>query len=209
MHCPNGSFPKVFHPAYCLRRYRRSVQLMTEFDRKRRSATASVLERHSLATIRDSPRWQVMQSGKPTQRNLASHELNRSDRAVREELNVRRPASFPIDSERASFFRWNSVQKQMQEGSADGIVLMISHCANSKCAKPLHYLREGRLFAFEVPAGNPDRSGKRARRIEHYWLCGTCSLTMEIRQFPGGMKVVPRRQEPIRENTRTDSAIAS
>jgi hypothetical protein len=51
---------------------------------------------------------------------------------------------------------------------------MLSCCANSACRKPLHYLREGKIFLFSVrkPQEPEDRS---IPRLEHFWLCGTCS----------------------------------
>jgi len=70
---------------------------------------------------------------------------------------------------------------------------MVSHCANPKCAKPLHYLREGRIFVFDVPGKETDRNGKRSRRMEHFWLCGTCSQTMVMEQSADGVRAVPRR----------------
>lgn len=69
---------------------------------------------------------------------------------------------------------------------------MVSHCANPKCAKPLHYLREGRIFVFDVTGKDTDRNGKRSRRMEHFWLCGTCSKTMVMEQTATGVRAVPR-----------------
>lgn len=69
---------------------------------------------------------------------------------------------------------------------------MVSHCANPKCAKPLHYLREGRIFVFDVPAKGMDGSGKRSRRMEHFWLCGQCCETMAMEQTVDGVRAVPR-----------------
>jgi hypothetical protein len=71
---------------------------------------------------------------------------------------------------------------------------MVSHCANPKCAKPLHYLREGRIFVFDVAAGEADAKGKRSRRMEHYWLCGDCSRTLAMEQSAEGVRVVARRR---------------
>jgi hypothetical protein len=59
---------------------------------------------------------------------------------------------------------------------------MVNHCANPQCCKPLHYLREGRVYVFDVTraaAGNNERS---ARRMEHFWLCGACSETYFLEQ---------------------------
>jgi hypothetical protein len=55
---------------------------------------------------------------------------------------------------------------------------MLDQCANPKCAKPLRYLREGRIFVFDaLPAGS-DGSRRQVHRLEHYWLCGSCSETL-------------------------------
>jgi hypothetical protein len=69
---------------------------------------------------------------------------------------------------------------------------MVSHCANPKCAKPLHYLREGRIFVFDVPGKDLDRNGKRSRRMEHFWLCGACSQTLVMAQTGDGVHAVTR-----------------
>jgi len=64
---------------------------------------------------------------------------------------------------------------------------MTSHCANPECATPLRYLREGRIFQFEVragfskvPADKPMSIGEKARRVSHFWLCGHCSSTLTL-----------------------------
>jgi hypothetical protein len=49
---------------------------------------------------------------------------------------------------------------------------VVSQCANPGCKAPFIYLREGRLFA--VPRHNA------ARKIEYFWLCGSCSTQMEL-----------------------------
>jgi hypothetical protein len=59
---------------------------------------------------------------------------------------------------------------------------MINQCANPKCGKPLHYLREGRIFVFDLPDPNVPEPGSRARRLQHFWLCGPCSETMVMEQ---------------------------
>ena len=86
---------------------------------------------------------------------------------------------------------------------------MVSHCANPKCAKPLHYLREGRIVVFDVAAGEADKNGKRSRRMEHYWLCGECSKTFEMEQSSEGVRVVPRMRGRITEMPLVGSAMAS
>lgn len=87
---------------------------------------------------------------------------------------------------------------------------MVNNCANPKCAKPLHYLREGRIFVFEVPTGVVDKNGKRLRRIEHYWLCGGCSQTMVMQQAPEGVRAVLRPHNRVRpEMMLAGTALAS
>ncbi len=60
---------------------------------------------------------------------------------------------------------------------------MVNHCANPECCKPLHYLREGRIFVFEVPdpLAQP-KGGKVVGRMEHFWLCGDCSESFTLEQ---------------------------
>jgi hypothetical protein len=61
---------------------------------------------------------------------------------------------------------------------------MVNQCANPKCGKPLYYLREGRIFVFDLPDPNVPvpAPGRRARRLQHFWLCGACSETMVVEQ---------------------------
>lgn len=87
---------------------------------------------------------------------------------------------------------------------------MVSHCANPKCAKPLHYLREGRIFVFDVVGRDSEANGKRARRMEHFWLCGTCSQTMVMEQTADGVRAVPRKRPFVEmDMVDTPSALAS
>jgi hypothetical protein len=51
---------------------------------------------------------------------------------------------------------------------------MISQCANPDCRRELHYLRDGRIYAFAMSAGNG------SKQVEHFWLCGECSKTMVL-----------------------------
>jgi hypothetical protein len=87
--------------------------------------------------------------------------------------------------------------------------LMVSQCANPKCGKPLHYLREGRIFVFELANDIAAGNGKRVRRLEHYWLCGPCSQTLAMEQSADGVRVVPRRRARVQEFPLTPSVIAS
>jgi hypothetical protein len=71
---------------------------------------------------------------------------------------------------------------------------MVNNCANPKCGKPLHYLREGRVFVFDVPDQFAAAGGKKTRRIEHFWLCGECSRTMEMQQSKDRVQVFLRQK---------------
>lgn len=75
---------------------------------------------------------------------------------------------------------------------------MVSICANPDCGKPLHYLRDGRIFIFDAPTENTGAAEKRLRHLEHYWLCGECSQTMILTLDAGRIKVV-RKLPAIRE----------
>jgi len=66
---------------------------------------------------------------------------------------------------------------------------MTSHCANPACSIPLRYLQDGRLFQFEVrpkivdpPRENQSSSatGRLARKVTHFWLCGKCASTLTL-----------------------------
>lgn len=48
---------------------------------------------------------------------------------------------------------------------------MVNHCANPNCHKPLHYLREGKIFLFS----GKSKSKSNAFSLEHFWLCGDCA----------------------------------
>ena len=69
---------------------------------------------------------------------------------------------------------------------------MLKSCANPQCAKPLHYLREGRVFVFDAIRTPGDEDGNKAHRMEHFWLCGTCSATMVLEKTRTGVRVVER-----------------
>ena len=87
---------------------------------------------------------------------------------------------------------------------------MVNQCANPQCAKPLHYLREGRVYIFDMPDTNAPAESKRSRRMEHFWLCGPCSQLMLIEQTAEGVRVVQRpAMRLMRKVPATKTAIAS
>ena len=59
---------------------------------------------------------------------------------------------------------------------------MVNHCANPQCCKPLHYLREGRVYVFDVTRFQASSTERGARRMEHFWLCGVCSEAYFLEQ---------------------------
>jgi hypothetical protein len=82
---------------------------------------------------------------------------------------------------------------------------MVKSCANPKCAKPLHYLREGRIFVFDA-GGDSDES---IHRMEHFWLCGECSRTMRLVKTNQGVRVVTKRIASVQETIEIRQPLAS
>jgi len=83
---------------------------------------------------------------------------------------------------------------------------MVNNCANPRCGKPLHYLREGRIYIFDASARVLEPGAKRQRRLEHYWLCGVCYATMILVQDDlGAIRVLPK---PAAIREREDLATA-
>jgi hypothetical protein len=72
-------------------------------------------------------------------------------------------------------------------------ITMVSNCANPGCGKPLHYLREGRIYVFDASIATARRNEKRQRHLEHYWLCGTCSTSLVLSQdAQGWVRILPK-----------------
>lgn len=72
---------------------------------------------------------------------------------------------------------------------------MVNSCANPECAKPLHYLREGRVFVFDAEIDGSSH----IHHMEHYWLCGACSQTMRLEKISQGVRVVPKSNSGARK----------
>jgi hypothetical protein len=71
---------------------------------------------------------------------------------------------------------------------------MFTRCANPDCEKKFDY-REGRLIRFCKPPID-DRLEIDRHRVEHFWLCGTCSNYYVFEYQCGvGMKIKPRVRE--------------
>jgi uncharacterized protein YcsI (UPF0317 family) len=78
---------------------------------------------------------------------------------------------------------------------------MVSQCANPKCGKPLHYLREGRIFVFDLPdTDTPGATASRARRLQYFWLCGFCSESLVLKQAENlEIHVALKARKPLEE----------
>ena len=63
---------------------------------------------------------------------------------------------------------------------------MLYKCANEACSAPFRRLREGKLFQVETEyfaQAQGDASHRRTRpwrRVEHYWLCDSCSAYITL-----------------------------
>jgi len=88
---------------------------------------------------------------------------------------------------------------------------MVSNCANTRCGKPLHYLRDGRIYIFDATVGASSPGEKRQRRLEHYWLCGICAETLMLTQDARGLIQVLFKPAAILESDGRfpDSQLAS
>ncbi|HEX3986864.1 MAG TPA: hypothetical protein VHX13_09675 [Acidobacteriaceae bacterium] len=86
---------------------------------------------------------------------------------------------------------------------------MVDTCANPKCARPLKYLRDGRIYIFDVGSVQAEPGGKRMRHLEHYWLCGDCSASLILVQDHAGVHVAARPALVPEQFDSGDSAVAS
>ena len=77
---------------------------------------------------------------------------------------------------------------------------MVNNCANPQCNKPLHYLRDGRVFVFDVASARLGPDGKRARHLEHYWLCGDCSPSMIVERDAESVSVRVKQAPTVAPN---------
>ena len=84
---------------------------------------------------------------------------------------------------------------------------MVNHCANPNCHKPLHYLRDGKIFLF---SGKTSRSDSGAFNLEHFWLCGGCAkvwtLTMDSEH---GVHLLEKKRRRFRANLVAVSAASA
>jgi hypothetical protein len=80
--------------------------------------------------------------------------------------------------------------------------LMISHCANPNCRTPLHYLRGGRLYRFDVKSpAEPCRdvpnaicANRPAHASVFFWLCEECCSRFSLQfDLHAGVTLLPER----------------
>jgi hypothetical protein len=75
---------------------------------------------------------------------------------------------------------------------------MLRKCANPSCSTPLVYLREGKIFMMENAPGpqqvqEKDQEKPLLPRVEHFWLCGPCSIEMTlVYDRKTGVQVLPK-----------------
>lgn len=69
---------------------------------------------------------------------------------------------------------------------------MLYKCANEACSTPFRKLREGKLFQVETEYFSADESiavrrGRPGRKVEHFWLCDSCSpyVTLTVDRLRG------------------------
>lgn len=86
---------------------------------------------------------------------------------------------------------------------------MVDYCVNPGCARPLKYLRDGRIYIFDVGSVQGDPGSKCLRHLEHYWLCGSCSASLILVQDGAGIHVAPRPVTVREEFDSFESAVAS
>ena len=68
---------------------------------------------------------------------------------------------------------------------------MVNQCANPDCRRELRYLRDGRIYLFALSTPNGDR------RMEHFWLCGSCSKSLTLTCLnQSEVQIQPRAQIP-------------
>ncbi len=68
---------------------------------------------------------------------------------------------------------------------------MLAKCANPICGAHFRYLNQGRIFNVPVyESGTQSCAG--LQRVEHFWLCSTCYVTLTLVVRNGKAEVQPR-----------------
>ncbi len=83
---------------------------------------------------------------------------------------------------------------------------MIDKCGSPSCSATFRYLRDGRLFRLE---NDPASGSSKSNRVEYFWLCPACSLTMTLRLRADGTVTAVRLPELIRDLPHGDAVISA
>jgi hypothetical protein len=75
--------------------------------------------------------------------------------------------------------------------------IVVDYCANPKCMKPLHYLREGTIYIFEVRETDAEVATRSVHHLEHYWLCGECSIAHRLERTPNNELRLVSKPSPL------------
>ena len=81
---------------------------------------------------------------------------------------------------------------------------MLSKCANPICVVPFRYLREGKIFNVEIK--KTDKFGQ--LKIEHFWLCESCSKTLKVIVENGTVVTRPLRARRALQRSTTTRRVA-
>jgi hypothetical protein len=95
-------------------------------------------------------------------------------------------------SKQAILFKQSEYKSRMlRDPERLGEIPLVSHCSNPDCMKPLHYLREGKIYVFDLPdpAAPISGNGNSVHRMEHFWLCGPCSELFVLEQTGCGVGI--------------------
>jgi len=66
---------------------------------------------------------------------------------------------------------------------------MVDKCANPVCQTQFRFLRDGKLFHVESNA----QDVKNSSRMQHFWLCESCSREFTVVAAPQGVAVIAAR----------------
>jgi hypothetical protein len=83
---------------------------------------------------------------------------------------------------------------------------MFTKCTNPRCDNRFDY-REGQLVRFSTPPSN-NPSFANEDRIEHFWLCGSCSVLYVLAHESGNIQIKPRVEESSKKRVRSFAAVA-
>jgi hypothetical protein len=83
---------------------------------------------------------------------------------------------------------------------------MIDQYSCPSCSAPFRYLRDGGLFRLE---NDPASGSSKSNRVEYFWLCPACSLTMTLRLRADRTVTAVRLPKPIRDLPDGDAVISA